>query len=160
MKQEGVVIIGASLAGASAAAALREGGFDGAVEPIGAESRLPYNRPPLSKGYLRGQDRFEDQLVNPADYYAQRDIDHRLGVRAISIDAKRKVVGLEGGEEVPYDRLLVATGGRNRALTTPGAELPGLFQLRRVIRARGPVDPGRLADEGLELAWMVEGTPR
>lgn len=130
MKQERFVIIGASLAGASAAAALREGGFDGAVDLIGAEPQLPYNRPPLSKGYLRGQDRFEDQLVNPADYYAQYDINLRLGLRAISIDPKRKVVGLERGEEVPYDRLLVATGGRNRALTTPGAELPGIFQLR------------------------------
>lgn len=130
MKQERFVIIGASLAGASAAAALREGGFDGAVDLIGAEPQLPYNRPPLSKGYLRGQDRFEDQLVNPADYYAQHDINLRLGLRAISIDPERKVVGLERGEEVPYDRLLVATGGRNRGLTTPGAELPGIFQLR------------------------------
>ena len=69
MKHERFVIIGASLAGASAAAALREGGFDGTVELIGAEPQLPYNRPPLSKGYLRGQERFEDQLVNPADYY-------------------------------------------------------------------------------------------
>jgi len=132
MKQERFVIIGASLAGASAAAALREGGFDGAVELIGAEPQLPYNRPPLSKGYLRGQERFEDQLVNPADYYTQHGITLRLGVRATRVDAGRKVVGLDGGEEVPYDRLLVATGGRNRTLTTPGAELPGIFQLRTV----------------------------
>jgi len=132
MKHERFVIIGASLAGASAAAALREGGFDGAVELIGAEPQLPYNRPPLSKGYLRGQERFEDQLVNPADYYTQHGITLRLGVRATRVDAGRKVVGLDGGEEVPYDRLLVATGGRNRTLTTPGAELPGIFQLRTV----------------------------
>ena len=132
MKHERFVIIGASLAGASAAAALREGGFDGTVELIGAERKLPYNRPPLSKGYLRGQERFEDQLVNPADYYTQHDITLRLGVRATRVDAGRKVVGLDGGEEVPYDRLLVATGGRNRTLTTPGAELPGIFQLRTV----------------------------
>ncbi len=84
MKQERFVIVGASLAGASAAAALREGGFDGTVELIGAEPRLPYNRPPLSKGYLRGQERFEDQLVNPADYYARHDVNLRLGVRATS----------------------------------------------------------------------------
>jgi len=132
MKQERFVIIGASLAGASAAAALREGGFDGAVELIGAEPQLPYNRPPLSKGYLRGQERFEDQLVNPADYYARHDITLRLGVRATSLDPRRKVISLERGEEVPYDRLLVATGGRNRTLTTPGAELAGIFQLRTV----------------------------
>jgi 3-phenylpropionate/trans-cinnamate dioxygenase ferredoxin reductase subunit len=132
MKHERFVIIGASLAGASAAAALREGGFDGTVELIGAEPQLPYNRPPLSKGYLRGQERFDDQLVNPADYYTQHDIRLRLGVRVTVVDPKRKVVGLDGGEEVPYDRLLVATGGRNRTLTTPGAELPGIFQLRTV----------------------------
>ena len=132
MKHERFVIIGASLAGASAAAALREGGFDGTVELIGAEPQLPYNRPPLSKGYLRGQERFEDQLVNPADYYTQHDIKLRLGVRVTRVDPGRKVVGLDGGEEVPYDRLLVATGGRNRTLTTPGADLPGIFQLRTV----------------------------
>jgi 3-phenylpropionate/trans-cinnamate dioxygenase ferredoxin reductase component len=132
MKHERFVIIGASLAGASAAAALREGGFDGTVELIGAEPQLPYSRPPLSKGYLRGQERFEDQLVNPADYYTQHDITLRLGVRVTRVDAGRKVVDLDGGGEVPYDRLLVATGGRNRTLTTPGAELPGIFQLRTV----------------------------
>ena len=96
MKHERFVIIGASLAGASAAAALREGGFDGTVELIGAESQLPYNRPPLSKGYLRGQERFEDQLVNPADYYTQHDIKLRLGVRVTRVDPGRKVVGLDG----------------------------------------------------------------
>jgi 3-phenylpropionate/trans-cinnamate dioxygenase ferredoxin reductase subunit len=132
MKHERFVIIGASLAGASAAAALREGGFDGTVELIGAEPQLPYNRPPLSKGYLRGQERFDDQLVNPADHFAQHDIKLRLGVRVTVVDPKRKVVGLDGGGEVPYDRLLVATGGRNRTLTTPGAELSGIFQLRTV----------------------------
>ena len=70
MKNERIVIIGASLAGASAAAALREGGFDGTVKLVGAERQLPYNRPPLSKGYLRGEEQFDGQLVNPADYYA------------------------------------------------------------------------------------------
>jgi 3-phenylpropionate/trans-cinnamate dioxygenase ferredoxin reductase subunit len=145
MKHERFVIIGASLAGASAAAALREGGFDGTVELIGAEPQLPYNRPPLSKGYLRGQDRFEDQLVNPADYYAQHEVNLRLGVRATSVDPQRRVVSLERGEEVPYDRLLVATGGRNRSLTTPGADLPGIFQLRTVEdcdRIRAVARPG------------------
>ena len=148
MKHERFVIIGASLAGASAAAALREGGFDGTVELIGAEPQLPYNRPPLSKGYLRGQDRFEDQLVNPADYYAQHEVNLRLGVRATSVDPQRKIVSLERGEEVPYDRLLVATGGRNRSLTTPGADLPGIFQLRTVEdcdRIRAVARPGARA---------------
>ncbi|MGH7384023.1 MAG: NAD(P)/FAD-dependent oxidoreductase, partial [Candidatus Rokuibacteriota bacterium] len=129
-------------------AALREGGFDGRITLIGAEKQLPYNRPPLSKGYLRGQDRLEDQLVNPAGYYSEKGVDLRLGVRAIAIDATRKIVALDGGEEVSYDRLLVATGGRNRTLTTPGGDLPGIFQLRTVEdcdRIRAAAKPGHRA---------------
>jgi 3-phenylpropionate/trans-cinnamate dioxygenase ferredoxin reductase subunit len=127
-----MVIVGAGLAGARAAAALREEAFDGEVLLIGAERQLPYNRPPLSKGYLRGTERFEDQLVNTAGYYAEHGIDLRLGAQATAIDAARKVVELTGGDHVPYDRLLVATGGRNRALSVPGADLEGIFQLRTV----------------------------
>jgi 3-phenylpropionate/trans-cinnamate dioxygenase ferredoxin reductase subunit len=142
------VIVGAALAGASAAAALRDGGFDGRITLIGAEPLMPYNRPPLSKGYLRGQDRFEDQLVNPPAYYAEHDITLRSGVRAAAIDPGRKIVTLERGGEVPYDRLLVTTGGRNRTLMTPGANLPGIFQLRTVEdcdRLRAVAKPGRRA---------------
>jgi 3-phenylpropionate/trans-cinnamate dioxygenase ferredoxin reductase subunit len=148
VKSQRFVIVGAALAGASAAAALREGGFDGDITLIGAEKQLPYNRPPLSKGYLRGQDRFEDQLVNPAAYYPEHGVTLRLGVRAEAVDPTRKVVSLERGEEIRYDRLLVAIGGRNRTLTTPGAELPGIFQLRTVEdcdRIRASATPGRRA---------------
>src|SRR6266536_1090500 len=148
MKSGRVVIIGASLAGGSAAAALREGDFDGEITLIGAERQLPYNRPPLSKGYLRGADRFEDQLVNPAAFYAERHVGLRLGVRATAIDSVGKSVVLEGGETVPYDRLLVATGGRNRRLSTPGGDLTGIFQLRTVEdcdRIRAAAGPGRRA---------------
>ena len=127
-----IVIVGASLAGATAAATLRDEGFDGEIRLIGAETQLPYNRPPLSKGYLRQQERFEDQLVKPAGYYADQRIALTLGVRATAIDAKQKLVELEGGERVAYDRLLVATGGRNRTLSMPGATLEGVFQLRTV----------------------------
>ena len=132
MNRERIVIIGASLAGATAAATLREEGFDGAIDLIGAEAQPPYNRPPLSKEYLRGQARFEEQLVKPVDYYAEQRITLRLGVRASAVDSKRKLVELEGGEQIAYDRLLVATGGRNRPLAGPGAALEGLFQLRTV----------------------------
>jgi 3-phenylpropionate/trans-cinnamate dioxygenase ferredoxin reductase subunit len=143
-----IVIVGASLCGGRAAAALREEGFDGQITLIGAEPQPPYNRPPLSKGYLRGQDRFEDQLVNPAAWYAEHHVDLRLGVRATAIDAGRKTVTLERGSAVPYDRLLVATGGRNRAAKTPGADLPGIYQLRTVDdcdRIRAAARPGRRA---------------
>ena len=142
------VIVGASLAGGSAAAALREGGFEGEITLIGAEKHLPYNRPPLSKGYLRGQDRFEDQLVNPAAFYAEKRITLRLGAPVTAIDPARRTVTLEGGEAVPYDRLLVTTGGRNRPLTTPGGDLPGIFQLRTLEdcdRIRAVATAGRRA---------------
>jgi len=132
MKPQRLLIVGASLAGATAAATLREEGFDGEIRLIGAEAQLPYNRPPLSKGYLRQQERFEDQLVKPAAYYAEQRIELTLGVRATAIDAKQKLVELEGGERVAYDRLLVTTGGRNRVLSVPGATLEGVFQLRTV----------------------------
>jgi len=132
MTRERIVIIGASLTGATAAATLREEGFDGVIDLIGAETQPPYNRPPLSKEYLRGQARFEDQLVKPADYYAEQSITLRLGVRASAVDSKRKVVELDGGAQIPYDRLLVATGGRNRSLAGPGTGMEGLFQLRTV----------------------------
>jgi len=132
MARQSVAIVGGGLAGASAAAALREAGFDGAVRLIGAEPQPPYHRPPLSKGYLRGEDRFEDQLVNPVRFYAEHDIELRLGVRVTAIDPRLKMVQLDGGERIPYDRLLVATGGRNRPLAVPGADLEGVLQLRTV----------------------------
>jgi 3-phenylpropionate/trans-cinnamate dioxygenase ferredoxin reductase component len=148
MKRQPIVIVGASLAGGTAAVTLRDEGFDGDIVLIGAESELPYNRPPLSKGYLRGQDRFSDQLVKPAAYYTEQRIELRLGVRATAIDPTQKLVELEGGERVAYNRLLVTTGGRNRTFSAPGATLPGVFQLRTVQdcdRVRAAVAPGRRA---------------
>jgi 3-phenylpropionate/trans-cinnamate dioxygenase ferredoxin reductase subunit len=145
MRRERIVIVGASLSGGTAAASLREGGFDGEIHLIGEESHLPYNRPPLSKGYLRGEERFADQLVHPEGTYAERDITLRLGRRVTGIDPQRKIVRLNGGEEIPYDRLLVTTGGRNRNLSAPGADLQGIFQLRTVEdcdRIRAAARPG------------------
>jgi len=145
MKRERIAIVGASLSGGTAAASLREGGFDGEIHLIGEESHLPYSRPPLSKGYLRGEERFADQLVHPEGTYAERDITLRLGRRATGIDPQRKIVRLNGGEEIPYDRLLVTTGGRNRSLSAPGANLQGIFQLRTVEdcdRIRAAARPG------------------
>lgn len=151
MTRERIVIIGASLAGATAAAALREGGFEGDIVLVGAEARLPYNRPPLSKGYLRGQDRFEDQLVKPADYYARERITLRLGISATTVDAARREVTLAEGERLRYDKLLVATGSRNRTLETPGAGLAGIYQLRAVEDS----DRIRAAAAGARRAVLV-----
>src|SRR5215468_7721731 len=148
MNPQRIVIIGAALAGATAAVTLRDEGFDGEIQLIGAERQLPYNRPPLSKGYLRGEERLEDQLVNPPGIYAEKGIKLRLGTRATAVDAKKKHVEVEDGERIAYDRLLVATGGRNRPVSIPGGELNGVLQLRTVEesdRIRAAAQRGRRA---------------
>lgn len=148
MEKQRFVILGAGLAGGTAALALREEGFDGEVTLVGAERHPPYSRPPLSKTYLRGEETFQDALVAPAERYAELGVDVRFGARALRIDAGRRVVELEGGEHLPYDRLLVATGGRNRTLPVPGRDLDGVLQLRTLEecdRIRAAARPGRRA---------------
>jgi 3-phenylpropionate/trans-cinnamate dioxygenase ferredoxin reductase subunit len=124
------VIVGAGLAGASAAIALREHSADAAVTLIGAEDEPPYERPPLSKAYLRGAVPFEKSLVRPADFYAAHGIETRFGSRVTRIDPIAKVVHLEGGGDVSFDSLLIATGARNRKVSIPGSELEGIHSLR------------------------------
>ena len=126
------VIVGASLAGAKAAETLREEGFDGAVVLIGAEDQLPYERPPLSKGYLLGQDARESIFVHEAGWYPEHDVDLRLSTTVRSIDRAGHRVELAGGEQVPYDRLLITTGASPRRLSIPGADLGGVLYLRSV----------------------------
>ena len=124
------VIVGASLAGATAAATLRSEGFDGRIALIGAEPLAPYERPPLSKEYLRGEQPLEEAFVRPPEWYAEQEIDARFGTRAVQIDVREREVVLAGGERIAFDRLLMATGSRNRSLDAPGAGLPGVFDLR------------------------------
>ncbi len=145
---ETFVIVGASLAGGSAAVALREEGFDGRVVLVGAEPEPPYERPPLSKDYLRGELPFEKALVRPAGWFDENEVETRFGVRAARIDVAGRAVELEGEERIPYDKVLVATGGRNRRLTVPGAHLDGVHDLRTVHdsdRIRSEARPGRRA---------------
>src|SRR3954469_7929065 len=97
------VIVGASLAGGVAAATLRQDGFDGEVILIGAEAQPPYERPPLSKQYLRGEAPFEKALVRPAGFYEQHRIETRFGTRATGIDPRTRTVTLETGPPVRYD---------------------------------------------------------
>lgn len=142
------VIIGASLAGASAAATLRQAGFDGDVILIGAEQHLPYERPPLSKQYLRAEIPFEKALVRPAVFYEQNRIELLLGVRATSIQPVDRLVHLDTGRTVRYDKLLIATGVRNRRPSIAGLDLPGVVDLRTVSDAdalRHQIVSGRTA---------------
>jgi 3-phenylpropionate/trans-cinnamate dioxygenase ferredoxin reductase component len=145
---ETFVIVGASLAGGGAAATLRQEGFDGRVILIGAEPRPPYERPPLSKEYLRGEFSFEQALVQPANFYDDNSIETHFGVRATRVGAAEKVVELDDGESVAYDKLLVATGGRNRRFPIPGLDLEGIYDLRTVAdcdRIRAEASLGRKA---------------
>jgi 3-phenylpropionate/trans-cinnamate dioxygenase ferredoxin reductase subunit len=123
-----IVIIGASLAGASAAAQLRELGYAGAVTLIGEEDELPYERPPLSKAVLVGEADQPDWVRDEA-YYGDAGIDLRRSTTVTRIDRARRVV-VAGGSEHGYDKLLIATGSTPRRLDVPGADLDGLFTLR------------------------------
>jgi 3-phenylpropionate/trans-cinnamate dioxygenase ferredoxin reductase subunit len=124
------VIVGGSLAGGTAAATLRDEGFDGRLVLVGAEPLPPYERPPLSKGYLRGEQPLEEGFVRPAAWYGDHEVETRFGTRAVQIDVRAGDVVLSGGDRIAYSRLLVATGSRNRKLEAPGTELPGVFDLR------------------------------
>jgi 3-phenylpropionate/trans-cinnamate dioxygenase ferredoxin reductase subunit len=126
------VIVGASLAGATAAITLREEGADGTVTLIGAENEPPYERPPLSKAYLRGDAPFDKSLVRPAAFYAEHGIETIFGARAARIDPSARIVELEDQRRVPFDVLLIATGGRNRRIAIPGGNLEGIYSLRTV----------------------------
>ncbi|HEY2315198.1 MAG TPA: FAD-dependent oxidoreductase [Streptosporangiaceae bacterium] len=126
------LIVGASLGGAKAAEALRAAGFEGPVTLIGAESELPYERPPLSKGYLQGKAERETIYVHPRDWYADAGIDLRLGVRVTSIDPAAHEVTLADGSRAGYAKLLLTTGSAPRRLPVPGADLDGVHYLRTV----------------------------
>src|SRR5688572_12304462 len=124
------VIVGASLAGATAAITLREEGVDGPITLIGAEREPPYERPPLSKAYLRGEVPFDQALVRSAAFYAEHGIETIFGTRATRIDSAARFVELDAGRRVPFDALLIATGGRNRRISIPGGDLEGVYGLR------------------------------
>jgi 3-phenylpropionate/trans-cinnamate dioxygenase ferredoxin reductase component len=124
------VIVGAGLAGAKAAEALREEGFDGPVVLIGDEPEAPYERPPLSKDYLRGESPREKARVHAAGFYEDHGIELRTGTTVASIDVRSREVELSGGERLGYVRLLLATGARPRRLSLSGADLAGVHHLR------------------------------
>ncbi len=125
------IIIGAGLAGAKAAETLREQGFEGRVILIGDEAERPYERPPLSKDFLRGE-ADEKPYVHDSAFYEENDIDLRTGTTVSRIDPEGSQVHTEDGQVLDYDRLLIATGAEPRALDLPGSDLDGIFYLRKV----------------------------
>jgi 3-phenylpropionate/trans-cinnamate dioxygenase ferredoxin reductase component len=126
------VIIGASIAGAKAAQILREAGFSGRVVLIGEETEQPYERPPLSKGYLLGKEDKAKLYVHDEDWYRENSVELRLGRRVTTLDRDAHQVELESGERVGYHKLLLATGASPRRLDLPGADLDGVCYLRRI----------------------------
>ncbi|MFF5488641.1 NAD(P)/FAD-dependent oxidoreductase [Streptomyces virginiae] len=126
------VIVGASLAGAKAAQTLREEGFDGPVVLLGEENERPYERPPLSKGYLLGKDERDTVYVHPPQWYAEHDVDLRLGTTVTAVDPAGHEVTLADGSRIGYAKLLLTTGSSPRRLTVPGADLDGVYYLRRL----------------------------
>ncbi|HEX8007700.1 MAG TPA: FAD-dependent oxidoreductase, partial [Trebonia sp.] len=124
------VIIGGGLAGAKAAETLRTEGFDGPLTIIAAEQERPYERPPLSKGYLQGSTELSEVYVHEDGWYRAHDVDLRLGVAASRVVPGERVVELGTGERVPYRKLLIATGATPRPLPVDGADLDGVHYLR------------------------------
>src|SRR5215218_5915470 len=108
------VIVGAGIAGVSAAAAMRRSGFEGDIDLLGAEPELPYRRPPVSKEIVRGEKTPDEIRIKKPEWYEQQSVNLRTGVTVVSLDTEAHVVRLADGEEVGYDQLLLATGGRAR----------------------------------------------
>ena len=152
MRADGVVIVGAGHAAGTLAAGLRQGGYTAPIRLIGAEPLPPYQRPPLSKAWLKGEADPAGLLLRPATFYAEHDIDLRLSTRVAGIDRAAARVHLENGEALPYEHLVLATGSTLRRLNVPGIDSDGIFELRteadaQALRAR--LGPGvRLAVVG------------
>src|SRR5271154_3870725 len=127
-----IVIVGGGLAGGNAAVTLREEGFAGWWVLISREHGVPFGRPPLSKTYLRSEEELDGWYVKPAGWYEEHDVELLGDSSVLTVDSASHRIALETGGELEYQKLLIATGGRNRRLQAPGAELPGIHYLRTV----------------------------
>jgi 3-phenylpropionate/trans-cinnamate dioxygenase ferredoxin reductase subunit len=130
MSRPTFVIVGGGLAGAKAAAELRERGFDGRVVLIGAEPERPYERPPLTKDYLRGESERDKTHVHPAEFYAEQEIELVTDTTVRELDVRGSRVVLDDGGALDYNALLLATGAEPRRMKGPGADLEGIYYLR------------------------------
>jgi 3-phenylpropionate/trans-cinnamate dioxygenase ferredoxin reductase component len=124
------LLVGGGMASANCARWLRRTGAEGSILLVGREPDLPYERPPLSKGYLRGVEQRSDALAQPAEFYAENEIEVLTRTSAMKLDLGRRLVTLSNRSEVGFDRLLLATGANVRRLNVPGAELEGIHYLR------------------------------
>ncbi len=129
--EEAIVILGSGMSGGVAAKTFRQEGYDGRLVMVGDEPTPPFGRPPLSKTYLRGEETLAGWLVNPEKWYEDNRVD-RIAGTVTGIDIRMRQVYVDAATPVSYGKLLITTGGHNRRLDVPGAELPGIFQLRTV----------------------------
>ena len=125
------LIVGGGLAGGNAAATLRDEGFEGRIVLIGREPGIPFGRPPLSKTYLRSEEDLGDWYVKPPGWYDDHDVE-RLQSSVVAVDADAHAVVLESRHELEYHKVLIASGGHNKRLEIPGAQLAGIHYLRTV----------------------------
>jgi 3-phenylpropionate/trans-cinnamate dioxygenase ferredoxin reductase component len=142
----GVVIVGAGHGGGTAAALLRQYGYAGKITLIGEEPIAPYQRPPLSKAWLKGEADAASLMLKPDTFYAEADIEMILGARVTRITRSERTVTLSDGRTVPYDTLIIATGARARTLAIPGADLAGVLTLRSAADAevlKSALGPGK-----------------
>jgi 3-phenylpropionate/trans-cinnamate dioxygenase ferredoxin reductase subunit len=130
MNQPVFVVVGGGLAAAKLAEALRDQQFDGQIIVVGGESYLPYDRPPLTKGFLAGKKKLADFTLQPQDWYASNNIDLRLSTQVESIDRAAKTVALSDGTILSYDKLALATGSRSKRPPIPGSDAEGVYYLR------------------------------
>jgi NADPH-dependent 2,4-dienoyl-CoA reductase/sulfur reductase-like enzyme len=133
---DGIVIVGAGLAAVSAAAELRAQGYEGGIRMLGREAHPPYLRPPLSKGYLSGEEGLDGVLLHTEDWYRDNAIELRTETQVFAVDVQEREVTLRGGETLPYATLLLATGSAPRQLPIDGAELRGVHYLRTLDDSR------------------------
>jgi len=156
MTDEGTfVIVGAGLAGAKAAQTLRAEGFAGRIHLVGDERDAPYERPPLSKGYLAGTSERESVFVHDPAWYPENDVDLLTGTKVIGLDVAAREVNLDGGAALAFDKLLLATGSSPRLLDVPGADLEGVYYLRRLPDSEGL--HATLSDGGLRVVIIGGG---
>ncbi len=145
MQEAAIVIVGGGHAGGSAAAFLRQYGYKGPLVLVGEEPLLPYQRPPLSKAWLKGEATAESLALRPAKFYATQNVETRLGVKATAIDCAAQTVRLSDGSTLAYSKLVLALGSKARPLPIPGRELGGVLELRSAAdadRLKAALQPG------------------
>lgn len=154
MDDELIVIVGGGRAAASLVESYRDAGGEGFVTILSRDSMPPYNRPPLSKGFLRGEMEADGVLAFPRDYYEERVVDLRLGCTVAGVDLEGGTVTLEDGETVGFTKLVIAAGARPRRLDVPGADLPDVHTYRTLADAAAVRD----AADGARKALVVGGS--